>query len=114
MTAAGASPPGSNNPTVVDEFMGELSSSELQVRHGGYTHFERPAVPSTCTYGGVYLPLHQLQRRAGKCRPHLSKMMLTGYRDHFVKIRIDWLQKAARPADAARSEGFVPALMPGR
>src|SRR4029453_13928473 len=46
-------PPGSNNPTVVDEFMGELSSSEVQIKHGGYTHFERPSVPPTSTYGRV-------------------------------------------------------------
>src|SRR5882672_6418336 len=46
-------PPGSSNPMVVDEFMGELTSSELQVRHSGYANFERPSVPSTCTYGGL-------------------------------------------------------------
>ena len=39
-------PPGSGNPLVVDEFMGELTTSEQQVRAGGYTRFERPSVPS--------------------------------------------------------------------
>src|SRR5262245_27899853 len=38
-------PPGSGSPVVVDEFMGEVVSSEQQIRFGGYTHFERPAVP---------------------------------------------------------------------
>ena len=57
-------PPGSNNPTVVDEFMGELSSSELQVKHGGYTHFERPSVPVDLHLWQRLLPLHHLQRRA--------------------------------------------------
>ena len=42
-------PPGSTNPTVVDEFMGELTSAEQQIKFGGYTRFERPSVPSTTT-----------------------------------------------------------------
>jgi hypothetical protein len=106
-------PPGSNNPTVVDEFMGELGSSELQIKHGGYTHFERPAVPSTCTYGSVtfrcitYSAVNQSNARL------YTKMMLTGFRDHFISIRIDWSQarqQTATDADAAL-QAFVPALL---
>jgi hypothetical protein len=106
-------PPGSNNPTVVDEFMGELSSSELQVRHGGYTHFERPSVPSTCTYGSLsfrcitYSAVNQANARL------YTKMMLTGFRDYFISIRIDWSQarqQTATDADAAL-QAFVPALL---
>jgi hypothetical protein len=106
-------PPGSGNPTVVDEFMGELSSSELQVKHGGYTHFERPSVPSTCAYGSVsfrcitYSAVNQANARL------YTKMMLTGFRDHYISIRIDWSQarqQTAGDADAAL-QAFVPALL---
>ena len=106
-------PPGSNNPTVVDEFMGELSSSEQQIKFGGYTHFERPSVPSTCTYGSIafrcitYSAVNQANARL------YTKMMLTGFRDHFVSIRIDWSQarqQTASDADAAL-QAFVPALL---
>jgi hypothetical protein len=106
-------PPGSANPLVVDEFMGELSSSEQQVKHGGYTHFERPSVPSTCTYGSVtfrcitYSAVNQSNARL------YTKMMLTGFRDHFISIRIDWSQarqQTATDADAAL-QAFVPALL---
>ena len=106
-------PPGSNNPTVVDEFMGELASSEQQIKFGGYTHFERPSVPSTCTYGSVafrcitYSAVNQSNSRL------YTKMMLTGFRDHFVSIRIDWSQarqQTASDADAAL-QAFVPALL---
>ena len=106
-------PPGSTNPQVVDEFMGELSSSEQQVRFGGYTHFERPSVPSTCTYGSVafrcitYSAVNQSNARL------YTKMMLTGFRDHFVGIRIDWSQarqQTSADADAAL-QAFVPALL---
>ena len=106
-------PPGSNNPTVVDEFMGELSTSEQQIKYGGYTHFERPSVPSTCTYGSVvfrcitYSAVNQSNARL------FTKMMLTGFRDHFISIRIDWSQarqQTATDADAAL-QAFVPALI---
>ena len=106
-------PPGSGKPIVVDEFMGEISSAELQVKHGGYNNFERPSVPSTCTYGSVsfrcitYSAVNQ-----GNARLY-TKMLLTGYHDHFVNIRIDWSQarqQSAADADAAL-QAFVPALM---
>jgi hypothetical protein len=106
-------PPGSNNPTVVDEFMGELASSEQQIKYGGYTHFERPSVPSTCTYGSVtfrcitYSAVNQSNARL------YTKMMLTGFRDHFISIRIDWSQakqQTVTDADAAL-QAFVPALL---
>lgn len=105
-------PPGSGNPVVVDEFMGELATSEQQVRAGGYTRFERPSVPSTCTYGSVsfrcitYSAVNQANSRL------YTKMMMTGFRDNFVSIRIDWSQarqQTASDADAAL-QAFVPAL----
>ena len=106
-------PPGGTNPTVVDEFMGELSASEAQVRHGGYTNFERPSVPSACTYGSVsfrcitYSAVNQSNSRL------FTKMLLTGYRDHFLSVRIDWSQ--ARQQTAAEAEAalqtFIPALL---
>lgn len=105
-------PPGSGNPLVVDEFMGEISSSEQQVRFGGYKDFERPSVPSTCTYGGVsfrcitYSAVNQANTRL------YTKMMMTGFRDNFISIRIDWSQarqQTASDADAAL-QAFVPAL----
>lgn len=105
-------PPGSGNPVVVDEFMGEISSSEQQVRFGGYKDFERPSVPSTCTYGGVsfrcitYSAVNQANARL------YTKMMMTGFRDSFISIRIDWSQarqQTASDADAAL-QAFVPAL----
>jgi hypothetical protein len=106
-------PPGSGTPLVVDEFMGELAESEQQVKFGGYTRFERPSVPSTCTYGSVsfrcitYSAMNQANARL------YTKMMLTGFRDHFISIRIDWSQarqQTASDADAAL-QAFVPALL---
>ena len=42
-----------------------------------------------------------------------SKMMLTGYHDYFVKIRVDWSQADGRTVGDADTilQAFVPALM---
>jgi len=106
-------PPGSVNPVVVGEFTKELQAIEQQVTDSGYTHFERPAVPSACTYGRLtfrcitYGALTQ-----GNARIY-SKLLLTGYREHFIEIHIDWgqaLQHTSADAEAAL-QAFVPALM---
>jgi hypothetical protein len=104
-------PTGSDNPTVVGEFTNELAAAEEQIRSGGYTRFERPPVPSTCTYGSVifrcitYSALTQANLRV------YSKLLLTGFREHYLKIRIDWGQ-ALQQADAdAALQAFIPALM---
>ena len=106
-------PAGSSNPTVVGEFTNELESVQQQIRGSGYTQFERPAVPSNCTYGVVtfrcitYSALSQSNARL------FSKVLLTGYQNHFIKIRIDWGQApgvTSADADAAL-QSFVLALM---
>jgi hypothetical protein len=106
-------PAGSDNPTVTSQFNAELGSAEQQFKHAGYTGFQKPSVPSGCAYGGVtfrcvtYSGVTQANSRV------YSKLLLTGFRDHFVKIRIDWAQshqQTAADADAAL-QAFVPALM---
>jgi hypothetical protein len=106
-------PPGSDNPTVIGEFTNELASTEEQIRSSGYTHFERPPVPSICTYGGAtfrcvtYSALTQANARV------YSKLLLTGFREHYLKIRIDWgqaMQQSSADAEAAL-QAFIPALL---
>ena len=106
-------PAGSDNPAVTAQFNAEVASAEQQFKHAGYTSFQKPSVPSSCTYGTVtfrclaYSGLTQANSRI------YSKLLLTGFRDHFVKIRIDWMQshqQTAADADAAL-QAFVPALM---
>lgn len=106
-------PAGSDNPTVTSQFNAELSAAEQQFKYAGYTAFQKPSVPSSCTYGAVtfrcvtYSGVTQANSRV------YSKLLLTGFRDHFIKIRIDWAQshqQSAGDADAAL-QAFVPALM---
>jgi hypothetical protein len=106
-------PTGSDNPTVIGQFDAEVGSAEQQFKYAGYTSFQKPSVPSTCTYGAVtfrcitYSGLNQVNARV------YSKLLLTGFRDHFIKIRADWSQSHQQTqADADASlQAFVPALM---
>ncbi len=70
-------------------------------------------MPSTCTYGSItfrcitYSAVNQGNARI------FTKMMLTGFRENFIRIRIDWSQarqQTATDADAAL-QAFVPALL---
>ena len=106
-------PAGSENPTVTGQFNTEVASAEQQFKFAGYTQFQKPSVPSTCTYGAIsfrcltYSGVTQGNQRV------FSKLLLTGFRDNFVKIRVDWSQahqQTSADADAAL-QAFVPALM---
>ena len=100
-------------PTIATRINTEVASAEQQFKFAGYTNFEKPSVPSVCTYGGIsfrcitYSAINQSNARL------YTKMMLTGFRDHFISIRIDWSQarqQTATDADAAL-QAFVPALL---
>jgi hypothetical protein len=107
-------PPGSASPIVIAEFSNELDSIGQQIQGSGYTNFQRPSVPSSCTYGSVtfrcitYSAVTQSNARI------YQKLLLTGYQNHFIKIRIDWgqspiLQQTSAEADEAL-QAFIPAL----
>lgn len=106
-------PAGSDNPAVVAEFAKELDASEQQSTFAGYVNFERPAVPSTCVYGSVRFRCTSFSAANQSNARLYSKILMTGYRDNFVKIRIEWWptrQQTAADADAAL-QAFIPALM---
>ncbi|HEV7543492.1 MAG TPA: hypothetical protein VGO42_03015 [Reyranella sp.] len=107
-------PAGSASPIVIGEFGTELDSVAQQIQGSGYTNFQRPPVPSTCTYGAVtfrcitYSAVSQANMRV------YCKLLLTGYQNHFIKIRIEWgqssqLQQTSAEADEAL-QAFIPAL----
>ncbi|MFI5000143.1 MAG: hypothetical protein ACHQK9_09715 [Reyranellales bacterium] len=105
-------PTGADGPAVVSQFAGELAEAEQRVRSNGLTAFERPAVPSTCTYGSVAFRCIIFSATSQGSRVY-AKMMMTGFRDSFVTIRIDWSTLHGQTiAEADRTlEAFVSALM---
>jgi hypothetical protein len=103
---------GGTNPTVANQFDAEASAAEAQVKSAGYTRFERPTVPSTCTYGANSFRCMVYSAQAGTTRLY-SKMLLTGYNGYFVKIAIIWSiadKNTLTEADQALNN-FIPALM---
>ena len=105
-------PNGSDNPTVLQRFAVEIDSVEQQVKSAGYTDFERQVVASNCSFGVVTFRCATLSARTPLGRIY-AKLLLTGYRDNFLKIRIDWSQAANQTAaDANRAlEAFITALI---
>ena len=104
--------PGAANPTVANQFDTEANASEQQIRTAGYTRFERPTVPSTCTYGSNSFRCMVYSAQAGTTRLY-SKMLLTGYNGYFVKIAVIWSiadKNTLAEADQALNN-FIPALM---
>jgi hypothetical protein len=105
-------PAGSENPIVTTQFANELTDAERTVKADGMTNFEKPAVPSSCTYGGLTYRCITYSALAGRDRL-FSKLLLTGFRDYFLKIRADWSQGSGQTqADADRAlAAFIPAVI---
>ena len=103
---------GSENPMVTSQFTAEVDAAEKTIKGDGYTDFERPAVPSTCTYGSTAFRCIIYSALAGRDR-QFTKLLMTGYNGYFIKIRASWSQGAGRTAaDADQAlQAFVPALM---
>ena len=103
---------GATNPTVANQFDTEANASEQQIKQAGYTRFERPAVPSTCSYGATAFRCLVYSAQTGGTRLY-SKMLLTGYNGYFVKIAVIWSiadKNTLTEADQALNN-FIPALM---
>jgi hypothetical protein len=104
-------PAGSDTPVLMSRFTAEVNEVEAKLKSAGYTRFERPAVPSSCSYGSIAFRciVYSVHSTGGRL---FSKLLLTGYHDHFLKIRIDWTSGIATQADADRAlQSFVPALV---
>jgi hypothetical protein len=97
---------------VASQFEAEAGASEQQIRAAGYKQFERPTVPSTCSYGATSFRCIVYSAQTGGTRLY-SKMLLTGYNGYFLKVSIIWSvadQNTVNDADQALNN-FIPALM---
>ena len=108
-------PNGSSHPTILNQFNDELSSLAQQAAASGLSSFEKPAVPSACTYGQYTFRCTNFSASGGSAGRIAGKLLLIGYREHFVKIVINWVQRSGQTAAEANKvlNAFVPALMSG-
>lgn len=105
-------PSGSTNPAVATQFDSDATTAEQQIKASGYSRFERPTVPSTCTYGSVSFRCLVYSASSGGTRLY-SKLLMTGYHENFVKISIIWsIGSGQTLVDADQAlNSFIPALM---
>jgi hypothetical protein len=105
-------PNGNSSPVIIYEFSAEMAEAEQQARGSGLTGFEKPAVPAVCSYGPIVFRCTVYSASTGNGRVY-GKLLLTGYRDNFVKIVAEWSQAdSSTVADADKALGaFIPALM---
>ena len=107
-------PNGSSHPTIIHQFTDELETIRQQALSSGMTGFERPAVPSACSYGPWNLRCITFSAAGGPVTGRIyGKFLLIGYREHFVKLIVHWNQTGGQTnADADKLlTAFVPALL---
>jgi hypothetical protein len=109
-------PNGSSHPTILNQFNDELTSLAQQAAGSGLSSFEKPTVSSACTYGPYTFRCTNFSASGGNAGRISGKLLLIGYRDHFVKIVINWSQRGGQTAADADKvlSAFVPALMSAR
>ena len=106
-------PNGSSHPTIINQFNDELATISQQASAAGLKGFEKPAVPSACTYGQYTLRCIVFSAQGGSSGRIYGKFLLIGYREHFVKIIVHWNQAGGQTnADVDKLlTAFVPALL---
>ena len=107
-------PNGSSHPTIINQFTDELNTIRQQAESAGMRNFEKPSVPSACTYGPWNLRCINFSATGGSVTGRIyGKFLLIGYREHFVKIIIRWTQSSGQNAGEADKvlNAFVPALL---
>ena len=107
-------PNGSSHPTIINQFTDELETIRQQALSAGMSGFERPAVPSACSYGPWNLRCITFSAAGGPVTGRIyGKFLLIGYREHFVKLIVHWNQTGGQTnADADKLlTAFVPALL---
>ena len=106
-------PNGSSHPTIINQFNDELGTISQQAQAAGMKGFEKPTVPSACTYGPYTFRCTSFSASGGNAGRISGKLLLIGYREHFVKIIVRWNQTSGQTvADADKVlNAFVPALL---
>lgn len=83
---------------------------EAARRTGRYRDLRTVQAPTTCPYGATVFRCATMAAISGSgAMPVLTKAMVTGYRQHFLKLRIDWRQNS--PGDDAEVERVVQTLV---
>ena len=100
-------PAGHQSPIVAAAFDESLQSIHAVARRSGkYRDLRLVQAPTACPYGAVVFQCATLSAiSADGTQPLYTRLLLTGYRGYFLKLRVDWRQGS--PGDAAEVERVV-------
>jgi hypothetical protein len=102
-------PSGDDNPLVLAQFRQAYSDIQVMAKSNRYDELKLMKEPADCRVASVVFRCLTLAaiRSADKVRV-ATALMVTGYRNSFLKLRIDW--QAGVPAAEAAVGGFVNAF----
>lgn len=97
-------PDGQRSPAVDAAFDESLQSIHLVAqRSGKYRDLRLVQAPADCPYGAVVFRCATLAALSSDgTQPLYTRLLLTGYRNYFLKLRVDWRQGS--PDDTAEVE----------
>ncbi len=86
-------PDGPSSPVVQQQFLTSLQEIYQLAKYNRYEDLKTAKEPSDCVIGGLIFRCITLSAiRSIDKKPIYSALMLTGYRNNFLKLRLDWLE----------------------
>jgi hypothetical protein len=105
-----AIPAGAHNPLVLGQFEQAWNDIHGLAKSNRYDELALMKEPADCPVAAIVFRCVTLAAvQSSNKRRVATALMVTGYRNHFVKLRIDWLPGSA-PAEAA-VRGFIDAFV---
>jgi len=97
-------PSGARDSVVLTQFQQAIADIEIGARTGRYEQLKPSTGPADCTVGAmVFRCITFTAVLPSDKRPVFTRLFMTGYRNHILKVRQDWPQNsppAAREVDA--------------
>jgi len=84
-------PDGPSNPPAIAQFQHSLEEIRQAAQFKGYDQLKTIKGPADCPVGSVVFRCITLSAVQNN-QPIYTGLMVTGYRNHFLKLRLDWLE----------------------
>ena len=102
-------PQGAASWAVQRQFEQATADIETLARNGRYEQLKTAKGPGECTYNAIVFRCMTLSAIQSANQRHVyTALMLTGYRNHYLKVRIDWPEGST--ASSATLERFLSAM----
>lgn len=89
-------PDGPSSPVVQQQFQTSLQEIHQLAKYNRYEDIRTARGPTECAIGSLVFRCITLSAiRSADRKPVYSALMLTGYRNNFLKLRLDWLEGSA-------------------